>query len=62
MLEPNHKKSKIKNYVEIGTLGSVIAFVSTLGIVSVYDLVVYDITNTVGELCQRYGLLISPAC
>jgi len=56
------QKSKIKSYGTLIIIALIIVFVSALAIISVYDYLVYDITNDLSELCAKYGFLVSPAC
>jgi len=56
------QKSKIKSYGILIVMTLIIMFVSVLAIISVYDYIVYDITNDLSELCAKYGFLVSPAC
>lgn len=56
------QKSKIKSYGILIVMTLIIVFVSALAIISVYDYIVYDITNDLSELCAKYGFLVSPAC
>ncbi|MGE5705098.1 MAG: hypothetical protein ACM3XP_00070 [Nitrososphaerales archaeon] len=56
------QKSKIKSYGILIVITLIIVFVSALAIISVYDYIVYDITNDLSELCAKYGFLVSPAC
>jgi hypothetical protein len=56
------QKSKIKSYGILIVMTLIIVFVSALAIISVYDYIVYDITNDLSELCAKYGFLVSPKC
>lgn len=56
------QKSKIKSYGILIVMTLIIVFVSALAIISVYDYIVYDITNDLSGLCAKYGFLVSPAC
>ena len=56
------QKSKIKSYGILIVMTLIIVFVSALAIISVYDYIVYDITNDLSELCAKYGFLVSPGC
>ena len=63
-LSTTHKDqdNKIKHYLTVVIIGLIIVVVAALAIISVYDLIVYDITNNVNQLCARYGFLVSPSC
>ena len=56
------QKSKIKSYGILIVITLIIVFVSALAIISVYDYIVYDITNDLSELCAKYGFIVSPGC
>ncbi|HLN34576.1 MAG TPA: hypothetical protein VK250_04770 [Nitrososphaeraceae archaeon] len=56
------EKTKAKNYATIIVIAMVVLFVSTIAVISVYDLIVHDISNNLNDLCARYGYLISPGC
>lgn len=56
------QKSKIKSYGILIVMTLIIVFVSALAIISVYDYIVYDITNDLSELCAKYGFIVSPGC
>lgn len=56
------EKSKVENYATMVMIALIVLFVCTLAVVSVYDLIVHDISNNLNDLCSRYGFLISPSC
>lgn len=56
------EKTKVKNYATIIVIAMVVLFVSTIAVISVYDLIVHDISNNLNALCTQYGYLISPGC
>jgi hypothetical protein len=56
------EKSKVKNYATMVMIALIVLFVCTLAVISVYDLIVHDISNNLSDLCARYGFLISPSC
>ena len=56
------EKSKVKNYATMIIMALIVLFVCIIAVISVYDLIVHDISNTVSDLCARYGFLVSPSC
>ncbi len=58
----SEQKNKIKSYATTIIMTLIILFVSALAIITVYDYVVYYITDNLSELCARYGFLVSPHC
>lgn len=56
------EKTKVKNYATIVMMILIVLFVSTIAVISVYDLIVHDISNNLNDLCTRYGYLTSPGC
>lgn len=56
------QKNRIKKWSSIFFAVGSLVFLSVMGIVSAYDLLVYNISDNVSELCARYSFVISPEC